>query len=120
MSSSPAPFADLSDSPGLECVSFLLFFSSHYHGHSRGIHRKTMLKPFAFELPGKQESRADFPVQVKAFGKNSYEIQMSVNGKSARFCFFPGQVIHKQLEVNGQDTAKSMNNHEFCTDNVPR
>jgi hypothetical protein len=34
----------------------------------------------------------------KALGKISYAIQLSVNGKSARLCFFPGLLKRRQLD----------------------
>jgi hypothetical protein len=55
------------------------------------------VKLFALELAGQERQLSRFPVSNKAFGE--FEIQTSLNGKSARHCFSPGQLKFKQLYV---------------------
>ena len=58
------------------------------------------VKLFVFELAGQERQPSRFPVQRKAFGKKSYEIQTLVNGEWQRLCFFPGQLRRKQLYMS--------------------
>ncbi len=58
------------------------------------------VKLFAFDLAGQERQPSRFPVQRKAFGKISYEIQTLVNGEWQRLCFFPGQLRRKQLYMS--------------------
>ncbi len=44
-----------------------------------------------FELAGQERQPSRFPVQTSRLGKISYQVQTSLNGKSARLCFFLGQ-----------------------------
>jgi hypothetical protein len=60
---------------------------------------RTYMKHFASELAGQERQLSQFLVQIKAFGKSLYGIHTTVNKKSARLCFFPGQLKRKQLYV---------------------
>jgi hypothetical protein len=55
------------------------------------------VEPFAFELAGQERQPSRFLDRISRLGKISYEIQTSLNGKSARLCFFPGQLKRKRL-----------------------
>jgi hypothetical protein len=49
---------------------------------------RCLVKLLPFELAGPQRQPSRFPLQIKAFEKISYEVQTSLNGKSARSVSF--------------------------------
>jgi hypothetical protein len=56
----------------------------------------------------------------KAFGRISYEIQTSVNGKSARLCFFPDQLRRKQFHFIFSFSVSFSNISASSRDHVTR
>jgi hypothetical protein len=59
------------------------------HAFSRSHTVSTIPRCFAFELAGQKRTRSDLPLKIRRFGKSSYQMQTSANGKIASLFFLP-------------------------------
>ncbi len=83
-------------------ISRVSFIKIAVHFGGLGCRIFAFVKLFAFELAGQERQLCEYGV----WGKFLYETETSVIGKTARLCFFSGQVKRKQLHkyLNDYDT----------------